>query len=85
MACELHGSSCVVLSPLRASPRPFIPSLNEITRFEKSKLVVCDPEFYEFYHSQAVFLSTFQVNKIHLSLFRRANDSFANNLISIKV
>lgn len=85
MAYQLRGLSFAAFSPLRASLCPFVPSLNEITGFEKSKLVVYDPEFYEFYHSHAVFLSTFQVNKMHLSLFRRVNDSFANNLISIKV
>jgi len=63
----------------------FIRSLNEITRFENLKLVVDDPELYEFYLSHAAFLSRFQANEIHLSLLRRANDSFANNLISIKV
>lgn len=60
-------------------------SLNEIIRFENFKLVVDDRELYEFYHSHAAFLSRFQAKKIHLSLLRRADDSFANNLISIKV
>lgn len=74
-----------LFNPWRATPCAFLRSLSAITRFENVKLVVDDRKLYEFYRSLAASLSRFQANKIHLSLLRRATDSFANNVTSIKV